>query len=580
MFMLKLLFPIAWKRIILGVLVSILGGISTFLVNVILIKLIIDGLYQQMSIPILCWWIIFILIFSLITSVLGNVFNLYKLKINTSISKLITGQLMKKLEGIDLKKYENSEFYDEYSRVLEKGDDIFIKSLNSVNSLISSLVIVGAIMTYIGRLSSLLILVCLVVTILSYCFNKKIVTNNYQMFQQISYDNRCLNYVDRLHYLREYAQEIRLFHLGGLLKGKYNEYFENKLEKQKKYYRLNCFFNLVYQLLPYLVTYLFITLHTAYKITKHLLEIGDFVSINNASFQLISRFNLIIDRLNELYENSLYITNYKNFLENDLELQDGSMSIPDLDTSLIEFEDVSFTYNQGQHVLHNINFKLNQGEKTAIVGLNGAGKSTFLKLMMRLYDPTSGRVKYNNQDVREYKVEDYYKIFGTVFQDFKQYAFSIKENMYFSNAEDMPDDHATTILQKVGLWNKIMKHAKGINSHIGNEFTDGLKFSGGELQKLAIARSMAKNSKIMVFDEASSALDPISEHEINELLFHSFQNQSMVIVSHRLSTVVSADKIYFFEHGEIVESGSHKELIELQGRYYKLFQLQASQYGM
>lgn len=578
-YMMRMLSIKAQKRLVFGVCVSILGGVSTFLAEVILIKLIINGLYHQTKLSTLFGWILLIFAISVFTGALMYFFSLYRQKVNAEISTMVAEKLMKKVRDINLKKYENSEFYDEYNRVLEKGDKVFIQGLNALNSLISSVVIVVGIMTYLFRLSALVIVVCILASAATYYLNQKIIKNNYKMFTETSTDNRRLQYIDRIYYLKDYSKEMRLFNLSPMLRDKYNRVFEQRINKQKEYYRTNSSLSVVSSFLPYLVTYLFITLYTIYKITRRLLQIGDFVSINNASFQLINRFNLMINRVNELYEVSLYIGNFKNFMERDFTLPQGEALVePQLDVCL-EFHEVSFAYEEGHEVLHKISFKLEQGEKVAVVGLNGAGKTTFIKLLMRLYDPEAGRITYQGKDIREYQIDSYFSLFGTVFQDFKEYSFSVKENLYFLKAGETEDSSTADILEKVGLKHKMKEHRDFLHTEVGNEFQNGVNFSGGELQKLAIARSIAKDGKIMIFDEASSALDPLSEYEVNQLLLNSFQDKSIVMISHRLSTVVHADRIYFFEKGRIIEEGSHQQLMEQQGRYCRLFQLQASQYG-
>ena len=239
-----------------------------------------------------------------------------------------------------------------------------------------------------------------------------------------------------------------------------------------------------------------------------------------------------------------------------------------------------FSYDGTKQVIKNVSMSIRPGEKIAIVGLNGAGKTTLIKLIMRLYDPENGSILLDGKDIREYTLDSYRGLYSTVFQDFKQYAFSVKENLYFEASDRTPDEEAYNLLDKVGILEKVESHKEGLNAEVGNEFSKGINFSGGESQKLAIARALAKEGSIIILDEASSALDPISERDLNETMLKTFQTKTMIIISHRLSTVINADKIYYFENGEILEQGSHHELLEARGHYYKLFSAQAEQYGL
>ena len=311
-----------------------------------------------------------------------------------------------------------------------------------------------------------------------------------------------------------------------------------------------------------------------------MLSIGDFVSINNAAFQLIFRCNLIVKRTSEINENSLFISNYKKFMEYESTMKEGDVEANTNIKTGFKIENLSFSYDGNKQVLTNISMQIKPGEKIAIVGLNGAGKTTFIKLLMRLYDPDNGSILLDDINIKNYTIDSYHKLFGTVFQDFKQYAFSVKENICFDSSNSISDKEIYNVLESVGLSEKIKSHKDNIFAEVGNEFSDGINFSGGESQKLAIARAIAKESPIIVLDEASSALDPISEHNINTMMLQVFESKTIIIISHRLSTVINADKIYYFKNGQIIEQGTHRELIHAKGHYYKLFTTQAEQYGI
>ena len=246
----------------------------------------------------------------------------------------------------------------------------------------------------------------------------------------------------------------------------------------------------------------------------------------------------------------------------------------------IEFKKVSFSYNE-KKAINNISLKINKNEKIAIVGENGAGKTTFIKLLLRLYDPTEGEILLNNIDYKEYNSSDIRNQFVTVFQDYQIYALSIAENILLRKCNNSDDEKIVIdALKKVGLYDKVMQLEKGIRTICTTEFDkDGIEFSGGEKQKFVIARIFASNAPILLLDEPNSALDPIAERHIFDEIFNYSINKTLIFISHRFSTTILSDKIYLFSNGEIIEQGSHHELMSIQnGKYKEMFNTQAFEY--
>ena len=224
---------------------------------------------------------------------------------------------------------------------------------------------------------------------------------------------------------------------------------------------------------------------------------------------------------------------------------------------------------------------IEHNQKIAIVGRNGAGKSTLVKLLMHLYEPQNGEILQNNIPIGNYSADKYREQFATVFQDFKLFRISVAENVLMRSVENKDDEEIVhDALKKVGLYDKVMSYEKGIYTEVSRDFDEnGIVFSGGEEQKIAIARALAKNSNILIFDEASSALDPVAEYEINSLILSIAADKTVIIISHRLSTSKGADVIYYLENGKVAEFGSHEHLISIDGKYAEMFNIQATQYN-
>lgn len=245
----------------------------------------------------------------------------------------------------------------------------------------------------------------------------------------------------------------------------------------------------------------------------------------------------------------------------------------------IEFDHVWFRYEGAEeYTLKDINLVINEGDKLAIVGENGSGKTTLIKLLMRFYTPTKGRILVNGKDYLTLRQEEYYRLFSTVFQDFNLMAFTIGENIGLTgNPEDT--DRISQVLERLELWDKIEKLPKGLDTPITKEYLpDGVNFSGGERQKLSIARADFKNAPIMILDEPTSALDPIAEKKLYDKLYTIMDGKTMMMISHRLQSTIVCNHILFFKSGEIMERGSHKELMQKNGEYARMFALQANWY--
>lgn len=246
----------------------------------------------------------------------------------------------------------------------------------------------------------------------------------------------------------------------------------------------------------------------------------------------------------------------------------------------IEFSGVTFRYGGADtDTLRGIDLKIKQGERVAVVGYNGAGKTTLVKLMMRLYDPSSGIITLGGRDIREYDLKSYRNIFGVVFQDYKQFALSVAENVLGRPMRDGDEAIVEDALRRAGIWDKISELPDGIYTQMTREFSeDGLLLSGGQSQMLAIASVYAHGSPIVILDEPSSALDPLAERELYRQMYSACEGKTMIFISHRLSSAVSADKVVLVEDGVVRECGSHEELMRLDGKYAEMFRAQAESY--
>ena len=283
-------------------------------------------------------------------------------------------------------------------------------------------------------------------------------------------------------------------------------------------------------------------------------------------------------------DNELYCAHLKkmyDYLDIPNHMYQGSLTVEKREDNeyYIEFRNVSFKYPRTEnYVLRNVNLKFKIGEKLAVVGMNGSGKTTFIKLLCRLYDPTEGEILLNNVDIRKYDYKEYMSIFSVVFQDFKLFSFGLGQNVAASF--DYNEELAKKCLEKAGFYDRLQKMKKGLETSIYKDLDEeGVEISGGEAQKIALARALYKNAPFIILDEPTAALDPIAEYEVYSKFNEIVQDKTAIYISHRLSSCRFCDVIAVFDDGQIVQMGVHDKLLQdMHGKYYELWKAQAQYY--
>ena len=302
----------------------------------------------------------------------------------------------------------------------------------------------------------------------------------------------------------------------------------------------------------------------------------------NATWRLDTAFSDIVYEIVTSTENCLYIEKIKAFLstENDI-VSEEELPVDNAPCSL-ELKNVVFRYtDDGENVIDGVSLKMEPGEKIALVGSNGAGKTTLIKLIMRLYDPNEGEITLDGVDIKKYEVEKYRHNIGVVFQDFNIYAATVAENVAMNTYNGENDGMITEALRHSGFGERLDSLEGGIGTELTKEFEEeGINLSGGESQMIAIARAFYKDSGIIILDEPSSALDPISEYKFNRYMAEAAKDRTVIFISHRLSTTRLADRIIVLEDGRIVEEGEHEELLARRGRYFAMWHAQADKYEL
>jgi len=401
-------------------------------------------------------------------------------------------------------------------------------------------------------------------------------TNNkiqFKLDSDILPKKRKCDYIGRAFYLADYAKEIRLFRMAKRLKRNFNELNAEIMASLKKHNSKIFLLSFVNDFLGgtlfmrglYLVYLIFLST------VRQSIGFGDIMALFNATERLYFTIREITELIPKMLTDSLYIERLRKFLEYKSVIKSGRLPMPKQQAT-IEFINVSFAYND-EFVLKNVSLTIKPGEKIAIVGYNGAGKTTFVKLLMRLYDPTEGEIRLNGVNIKEYDLAQYRRKIGAVFQDFQIFATTLYGNVVMDTVQEK-QEKVKAALMKSGFDSKLP-----LETLLTKEFSDnGVNLSGGESQKVAIARAFFKSADIMIFDEPSSALDPISEYNIFSAMYDASEDKTVIFVSHRLSSTKMADKIYMFENGKIIEAGDHNTLMGKNGKYAEMFKIQAERY--
>lgn len=482
--------------------------------------------------------------------------------------------------SIDLQYYDDTSFYNKYVKALSEMESRLFALIDDLCSIVGSAsCLITVIILAISMDWVVLLFSCFSILLnigLSICGQKV----RYAEDNENVLPERKMQYVNRIYFLVQFAKEVRIFSLSKYLKNILIESNNESIDVTKKYSGKQVIIALVASSLN-IVYIIGIMIYLSYRAIHGYISIGDFAALLTASQSFNTQFESLFDCIPRIYENALYMGYLKDFSNSqsviECNLHGAFMSYSQ--PPMVELENVSFSYpNTHIKVIDKINLAICQQEIVVLVGENGAGKSTLLKLLLRLYDVDEGVIKYNGIPITEYNIKSLRENIGVVFQDLQHYAMSIRENLCLCR-ESISDDEIFAALEQVDLEKKIRALPKGLDTIIGREFDpNGVEFSGGEYQKLALARAIIYKQGIVMFDEPSSALDPHSERIFMDNLRALCKNRTSIIVSHRLSMTKFADKIIVIDNGRIVEIGSHEELMRAKGRYATMFENQAKDY--
>lgn len=583
-YMMGLMWKACPSRVVCEILQFTLWRLSQLVYSVWLLQFILQAIENGFAFGKVALMLVGILTYSVAAESFRAWFTCYyQPKTNIAIQEYLLTKVYKQAVACDLSCYENPKFYDKYTRaneeLLTRGTLILENFSNITSGILEIIICMVIIAAYEPRVLPI-VFICAACAM---AIDTKRTKLKYEGYKQSTPHIRKCDYVKRTVFLQDYAKEMRLGEIFFPLMRQFNIAADAARSVLSHYFGKSSILRVVREIFMNLGIYLITQILIVYRyFTYNAYPLSIVITIINASTQLQHRIFNFGWHVSDFIENGLYVDNIREFLNyKPIITENENGAVPKKRNSRLTLRNVSFTYEgQNKPCIKNISIDLPHGSRIALVGHNGAGKSTLVKLLMRLYDVTEGEILLDGKNIKEYKLSEYRKIFSTVFQDFKIFATTVTENVLLQPPKTKNDEErAVRAVNNAGLSDKISRLKNGMSTHLTKEFDDeGVLMSGGEFQKIAVSRVFAGESEIAILDEPSSALDPISEYEIFNNMMQACAGKTIIFISHRLSSAVAADKIFMMEYGEIIEEGSHSELMEQNGKYAEMFKMQAEKY--
>lgn len=557
------------------------------------------------------------------------------------LHKKLRMELYEKAAELDLEQYDDPKYYNEFVWSISEAAgrmDSILKDYGNFLNQAAGMIVSGAFFVTLDAFGIVFILMSLAVTLVMKSYSGRL---QFARDAELKPIERKRSYFNRIFYLNDYAKEMRLNPVADRLRAEFSETNEKVYPVVSKYGKKNVLAEFVGDFCSndILINTVYLGYLVYQTVVSRVLAYGSTMALFSSSSWLKNSLRNLALILPKLEQHGLYVEKIRTFLAFESKLPGGGQKLEEGAFQELSVENGSFAYGNDSDTLHDISLSIKAGEKIAIVGYNGAGKSTLIKLLLRLYDVQQGKIRLNGQDIKEYDKKNYRSQFATVFQDYKLFAASIADNVRMDVAPGKPDgagrsgasgkpgasdklealdmsgasnrveaaDKAEVsgkievsekpevsnklaasdqkeierALEQSGFTERLATLPGGIQTPLTREFdAEGVNLSGGEAQKVAIARTFYKYCPIIILDEPSSALDPISEYQLNQAMLEAAKDKTVIFISHRLSSTVMADRIYMLEQGRIIEQGNHRELMELDGAYAHMFRIQAEKYNV
>ena len=526
--------------------------------------------------------LIFLFVYRILNRVVGSLESAVTHIAGEKVVSHVKLQIMKKSEEIDLASYDMPEFYEKLENANREAGMRPVQILSATFRMVSTLIGLVSYVVIISAAFPLASICIIIVSIPSAAVSFIYRHKHFRYMRHRSKERRQMNYYSEIMVNKDVVKEIRMFDLGPTFVNKYKQVFEGYYVGIRRLVAHESIWSVVMAMLSSVVNCVFYAV-IALSVFEGRYMIGDYSLYTGALSSIATSVANVIGISATIYEGTLFIDNLIVFMK-----AERKITVPKVSHAIergvphtIEFKNVSFAYpGTEREVIKNVSFVLNPGETTVLVGLNGAGKTTLIKLLTRLYDPTSGEILLDGVNVKEYDPKELYRMFGIIFQDFGKYACTVSENIMFGEVEAERDDgRIAEAAKSANASDYIERLPNGYETPLMRIFErEGTELSIGQWQKLAIARAFYSDSDVLILDEPTASLDSIAEQEIYSQFEELRKDKTTIFVSHRLSSATTASKIIVLEYGELIEMGTHKELMAKEGRYFELFSTQAKHY--
>lgn len=513
-------------------------------------------------------------------AILGRIVTYCDTRIGDEFSREVSLRVMKHASTLDLASFEDPVFYDKLERARVQANDR-IGMLNQLGQLFQQLVTLISLSIGVMVFSPSLFALLVVAVVPAFLGESHFAFLSYSLAYSLTPLRRELDYLRDLGTKKEAAKELKIFGLGDYFRKRFNSINTETIDRAQKLAgkRLRAGAALaILGSIGYYGAYAFLVLRTL----RGQLSIGELTFLAGALAGTSAQIQLVFNTFTAIADQALFLSDLLEFFAVKPKIRSVASGIPAPRPIRqgIEFQDVSFVYpGTTRQVLKNFNFSIDAGERIAIVGENGQGKTTIVKLMTRLYEPTAGRILLDGVDLHEYDLADLHSQIGVIFQDFMRYDLPVRENIAAGRIEYVQDDaRILDAVRKSGAGEVLRRLPHNLDQMLGRRFEEGLDLSGGEWQKLALARAYLRDSQILILDEPTAALDAMAEYEVFQRFAELTKGKISILISHRFSTVRMSDRIVVLESGVIREHGTHAQLMALGGRYADMFELQAASY--
>ena len=495
--------------------------------------------------------------------------------------------VLEKANTLDLAFFENPEFYDKLRDATDQSKYQPVSMVSQTFGLVQTLVTLFSLLFLLLQLAWWLVIIALLVPIPSFIASSRYGLRGYLLMRRQSPERRLMAYFNELMTTDRYTKEIKLFDLGDHFIERFKQ-LATKFYEEKKSILIRRYMTGFLWTSMTVAANSGIYLYVAFEAVMGRITLGQLTLYTQTALQTGQNFQSLLNGVSSTYEINLYVSTLFEFLDYEPKLLSPAHPQPvdaatDQQGLDIEFRNVSFTYPdkdpQTEAALRNVSFRVRAGESIALVGSNGAVKTTIVKLLTRLYDPDEGEILIGGHNIKEYDLKELREHVGVIFQDYVTYYLSARENIGVGRIAEMENELLVTgAAKKSGADRVIERLPQGYETTLGRWFEKGAQLSGGEWQKVALARAFMRDASILILDEPTSSLDAQAEYEVFARFRILTQGKTAVFISHRFSTVRLADRIIVLEHGRVIEHGSHEELIRREGRYAELFNLQAEAY--